>query len=95
MENFKTIDVLFLKFRSTFIKLDDVAKEFYSHLSKEKVLEKARQQKFPFPCFRLDESQKGPLFVKIGDLAEALDEAYLKNYHVFKSAALKATHSTF
>jgi len=57
MNRLNTADYLFLKFKSTFIKLEDVSKEYYPHLCKEKVLEKARQQKFPFTCFRIDESQ--------------------------------------
>jgi hypothetical protein len=90
MENLNTTDYLFLKFRSTFIRLDDIAKEYYSHLSKEKVLEKARQQKFPFTCFRIDESQKGAFFVDIHELAEVLDKIYRKSYQSFHASAQKS-----
>lgn len=90
MENLNTTDYLFLKFRSTFIRLDDIAKEYYSHLSKEKVLEKARQQKFPFTCFRIDESQKGAFFVDIHELAEFLDKIYRKSYQSFHASAQKS-----
>ncbi len=93
MPHLKTADYLFLKFRSTFIKLDDVCNEFYPHLCKEKVLEKVRQQKFPFTCFRIDESQKGFLFVEINELAKVLDEIYVNNYESFKSSRLKSIHS--
>ncbi|KAF1020815.1 MAG: hypothetical protein GAK29_03537 [Acinetobacter bereziniae] len=93
MKDLNTIDYLFLKFRSTFIKLDDVSKEYYPHLCKEKVLEKARQQKFPFTCFRIDESQKGAFFVEIHELASVLDELYKKGYQNFKASTQTASKS--
>ncbi|MEG2723902.1 MAG: pyocin activator PrtN family protein [Acinetobacter sp.] len=85
-----TADYLFLKFRSATPKLNDIAKEYYPHLSKEKVLEKARQQKFPFTCFRIDESQKGAFFVDIHELAEVLDKIYRKSYQSFHASAQKS-----
>ncbi|MGS0707700.1 pyocin activator PrtN family protein [Acinetobacter sp. ANC 3781] len=93
MYHLNTADYLFLKFRSTLIKLDDVCKEFYPHLCKEKVLEKARQQKFPFACFRIDESQKGAFFVEIHELAQVLDDIYKNSYQSFLSATQKAINS--
>lgn len=93
MNNLKTADWLFLQFRSTLIKLDDVSKEYYPHLCKEKVLEKARQQKFPFTCLRIDESQKGPFFVEIHELANVLDELYKKGYQNFKTSTQNALNS--
>ncbi|MGF2880834.1 pyocin activator PrtN family protein [Acinetobacter johnsonii] len=90
MNRLNTADYLFLKFKSTFIKLEDVSKEYYPHLCKEKVLEKARQQKFPFTCFRIDESQKGPFFVNIVELATALDEIYNKGYQNFRDSTIKS-----
>jgi len=85
-----TADYLFLKFRSATPKLNDIAQEYYPHLSKEKVLEKARQQKFPFTCFRIDESQKGAFFVDIHELASVLDKIYLESYQSFHSSAKKS-----
>ncbi|MBI0395450.1 MULTISPECIES: pyocin activator PrtN family protein [Acinetobacter] len=93
MKDLNTADYLFLKFHSTLIKLDDVSKEYYPHLCKEKVLEKARQQKFPFTCFRIDESQKGPFFVEIHELANVLDELYKKGYQNFKDSTKTALKS--
>lgn len=93
MKDLNTTDYLFLKFRSTFIKLDDVSKEYYPHLCKEKVLEKARQHKFPFACFRFDESQKGAFFVEIHELASVLDELYKKGYQNFKASTQNALKS--
>jgi len=71
-----TSDYLFMRYRSTTVKLEDVVKDYYPHLSKVKMLEKARNQDFPFTCFRLDKSQKAPYFVHVKDLAKVLDQNY-------------------
>ncbi len=71
-----TSDYLFMRYRNTTVKLDDVVKDYYPHLSKVKMLEKARNQDFPFSCFRLDKSQKAPYFVHVKDLANVLDQQY-------------------
>ncbi|WP_087542847.1 pyocin activator PrtN family protein [Acinetobacter sp. WCHA29] len=71
-----TSDYLFMKYRSMTVLLDEVVKDYYPHLSKVKVLEKARNQEFPFSCFKLDKSQKAPYFVHIQDLAKVLDQNY-------------------
>ncbi len=83
MYELKTIDYLFLKYGTIFIKLKDITDEFYPNLCQEKVLEKARTNKFPFPCTRLDDSQKSPLFVNIHDLAKAFDEIYNASSSIF------------
>lgn len=93
MNHLNTADYLFLKFKSTFIKLEDVSKEYYPHLCKEKVLEKARQKKFPFACFRIDESQKGAFFVEIHELAQVLDSIYQNSYQDFLSSAQESIKS--
>ncbi|MFU8928203.1 pyocin activator PrtN family protein [Acinetobacter puyangensis] len=72
-----TSDYLFMKYRSMTILLDEVVKDYYPHLSKAKVLEKARNQEFPFSCFKLDKSQKAPYFVHVKDLAKVLDQQYV------------------
>ncbi|MEK5765253.1 pyocin activator PrtN family protein, partial [Acinetobacter junii] len=64
----KTADYLFMKYRSMTVLLDEIVRDYYPHLSKIKVLEKARNQEFPFSCFKLDKSQKAPYFVHIQDL---------------------------
>jgi hypothetical protein len=43
-----TSDYLFMRYRSMTVLLDEVVKDYYPHLSKVKVLEKARNQEFPF-----------------------------------------------
>ena len=71
-----TSDYLFMRYRSMTVLLDEVVKDYYPHLSKVKVLEKARNQEFPFSCFKLYKSQKAPYFVHIQDLAKVLDQNY-------------------
>ncbi|WP_284085609.1 pyocin activator PrtN family protein [Acinetobacter pittii] len=93
MYEIKTADYLFLRYQTLLIKLEDITKEFYPHLCKEKVLEKARQQKFPFTCFRLDDSQKGPFFVHLQELANAFDEIYLQSHSIFQNTTQKAIQS--
>mgnify|MGYP003467126007 FL=1 len=48
--------------------------------------ERACKQEFPFPCFRLDKSQKSPYFVHISELAvciNQLHETAKKDYATF------------
>ena len=71
-----TEDYLFLKFRTLTPKLEDICEEYYPHLKKEKVLERARNKAFPFPCYRIDESQKAPYFINLNDFAIFLDRVY-------------------
>lgn len=73
----RTVDCLFMKYQETFVPLELIGKDFFSHLSKAKLLEKARNQQFPFACFRIDDSQKAPYFVNIKDLARVLDNQYI------------------
>lgn len=93
MHELKTADYLFLKYKTHLIKLEHITKDFYPHLCKEKVLEKARQHKFPFSCIRLDDSQKGPFFVHLNELANAFDEIYRKSHSIFQNTTQKAIQS--
>ncbi|ENV46382.1 hypothetical protein P255_00521 [Acinetobacter brisouii CIP 110357] len=93
MYELNTADYLFLKYRTHLIKLEDITKDFYPNLCKEKILEKARQHKFPFSCIRLDDSQKGPLFVHLNELANAFDEIYRKSHSIFQNTTQKAIQS--
>jgi len=48
--------------------------------------ERACKQKFPFPCFRLDKSQKSPYFVHISELAVCINQRHetaKKDYATF------------
>ena len=92
MNQLNTTDYLFLQFRTVHIKLEDIRKQYFSHLCYEKMQEKARQQKLPFTCYRFDESsQKGSFFVEIHEFAKVLDEIYLSNYNSFKANVQKST----
>ena len=61
------------------------------NLTKKVMNERAGKQEFPFPCFRLDKSQKSPYLVDIFDLAFVLDKRYneqAKEYEIFTKSAL-------
>ncbi len=88
-----THDYLFLKFRSVHIKLEDVVKEYYPNLCKENMLARAREKRFPFTCYRIDESQKGAFFVNLHELAEAIDNIYRTQYSIFQNRTQKVIQS--
>ena len=59
------------------------AREFKTHLVMN---ERACKQEFPFPCFRLDKSQKSPYFVHISELAVCINQRHetaKKDYATF------------
>ena len=75
--NLSTRDILFLQYKKLAVPLLEIVNDYYPHLSKAKMLERARQQEFPFTCFRLESSQKAPYFVHINELANLFDKQYL------------------
>ena len=84
-------DYLFMQFKTMTPTLEQVAAMYYPHLSKAKILEKARKKEFPFICYKIDESQKSPYLVDIFDLAFVLDKRYneqAKEYEIFTKSAL-------
>lgn len=84
-------DYLFMQFKTMTPTLERVAAMYYPHLSKAKILEKARKKEFPFICYKIDESQKSPYLVDIFDLAFVLDKRYneqAKEYEIFTKSAL-------
>ncbi|MDN5479759.1 MAG: pyocin activator PrtN family protein [Chryseobacterium sp.] len=84
-------DYLFMQFKTRTPTLEQVAAMYYPHLSKAKILEKARKKEFPFICYKIDESQKSPYLVDIFDLAFVLDKRYneqAKEYEIFTKSAL-------
>ena len=84
-------DYLFMQFKTMTPTLEQVAAMYYPHLSKAKILEKARKMEFPFICYKIDESQKSPDLVDIFDLAFVLDKRYneqAKEYEIFTKSAL-------
>jgi len=68
-------DYLFIQFRTLTPTLEEVCKVYYPRLSRERILERARNMEFPFPCYKIDESQKAPYFVNLFDLSEFLIDA--------------------
>ena len=84
-------EYLFMQFKTMTPTLEQVAAMYYPHLSKAKILEKARKKEFPFICYKIDESQKSPYLVDIFDLAFVLDKRYneqAKEYEIFTKSAL-------
>ena len=84
-------DYLFMQFKTMTPTLEQVGAMYYPHLSKAKLLEKARKMEFPFICYKIDESQKSPYLVDIFDLAFVLDKRYneqAKEYEIFTKSAL-------
>ena len=84
-------DYLFMQFKTMTPTLEQVAAMYYPHLSKAKIIEKARKKEFPFICYKIDESQKSPYLVDIFDLAFVLDKRYneqAKEYEIFTKSAL-------
>ena len=78
-------DYLFMQFKTMTPTLDKVGEVYYHHLSKAKLLEKARKMEFPFVCYKLDESQKSPYLVDIIDLAFVLNTRYEEQAKEFQS----------
>lgn len=70
-----TQDYLFLQFGKLIVELREVCQTYYPHLKQVQIKRLANEQKFPFPCFRLTDSQKSPYFVHIAELAKAIDKA--------------------
>ena len=68
-------DYLFMRFKTITPTLDQIGEVYYPHLSKAKLLEKARNMDFPFPCYRIDGSQKAPYLVNLADFSEFLTKA--------------------
>lgn len=74
-------DYLFMQFKTMAPTLEQVGAVYYPHLSKAKLLEKARNMEFPFPCYRIDESQKAPYLINLYDFSDFLTKALKINHH--------------
>lgn len=65
------------------IPIDDVQRDYFSHLSVEKLLRKIASGEIRLPLVRTDNSQKSAKGIHLGDLAEYLDhcrETALRDY---------------
>ena len=74
----KTIDYLFIKYRSMTVEFLTIIADYYPHLSKAEALRKANNQEFPFSVFKIDQSKRAPFLVHVKDLADILDKQYSK-----------------
>ena len=82
----KTEDYLFMRYKALVVQLEDVCKDYYHNITKKVMNERACKQEFPFPCFRLDKSQKSPYFVHISELAVCINQRHetaKKDYATF------------
>lgn len=77
MMKISTQDYLFLQFGKLVVSLDEVCQIYYPHLKRTQINKEAGRQGFPFPCFRLADSQKAPYFVHISELAKVLDKVQI------------------
>lgn len=84
-----TPDYLYLQFRTMTPTLEQVGAVYYPHLSKAKLLEKARKMEFQFVCFKIDESQKSPYLVDIIDLAFVIEKAYMSHADEYNKVVRK------
>ena len=56
------------------LNLDEVARDYLGFSHKVAIQRKAKAGEFPFPVFRLGNSQKSPWLVSIEDLAAYIDK---------------------
>ncbi|WP_131193698.1 pyocin activator PrtN family protein [Lichenihabitans psoromatis] len=56
------------------IALEDIRRDYFSHLTLDKFTRKVSSGEIPLPLFRSEESQKAPKGVHLSDLALYLDE---------------------
>ncbi|WP_265092199.1 pyocin activator PrtN family protein [Acinetobacter calcoaceticus] len=54
------------------------------------MLERVHQNRSLFSCFRMDDSQKGILFVDIRELTDVIDDIYRKQHTIFQNRTQKA-----
>ena len=66
---------LFVQFRDTAIRVDDICQK-YLNLTPAEARRRALLNKLPFPTFRLVQSQKAPVMVKLTDLASHIDKQH-------------------
>lgn len=66
---------LFVQYRDTVIPVDNIC-EKYLNLTPPEARRRALLNKLPFPTFRMVQSQKAPLMVKLTDLAAHIDKQH-------------------
>ncbi|NML98780.1 Pyocin activator protein PrtN [Paraburkholderia sp. RP-4-7] len=87
----KTVLILMAQFGPRVaIPVEDVRREYFSHLELDKFLEKIARADIPLPVTRVDKSRRTAKFIGMVDLAMYLDaqmEAGRKEYEQMKAAA--------
>jgi len=66
---------LLARFETPIINLNDICEEFFG-VSVKTAKQRIKCQDFPVPTFRLTESERSPVFVKVEDLAVYIDKRY-------------------
>lgn len=70
----KTVFALFAQYDGkVIVPLDDVCRDYFSHLTPTKFIEKVRAGDIGLPLVRMEKSQKAARGVSINDLAAYLD----------------------
>ena len=76
MEAFMNTHFALLAFhQTTTINLKDVCQEYFG-ISVKTAMQKIKGQDFPVPTFRLTNSERSPVFIKVEDLANYIDQQY-------------------
>ena len=71
MAGTNTFFALMAEYNHAIIGVKDCAEKF--GLSPKVAMERANKQALPIPCFRLEESQKAPMYIHVQDLANWID----------------------
>ena len=66
---------LLARFETSTLPLDLVCDEFFG-ISVKTAKQKIKAQDFPVPTFRLIDSERAPLFIKVDDLSSHIDKCY-------------------
>ena len=66
---------LLARFETPIINLKDVCQEFFG-ITVKTAMQKIKGQDFPVPTFRLANSERSPVFIKVEDLANYIDQQY-------------------
>jgi hypothetical protein len=71
----KTVFALFAQYDGkVIVPIEDICRDYFSHLTPTKFVEKVRAGEIGLPLVRLEKSQKAAKGVSINDLATYLDE---------------------
>lgn len=66
---------LLARFESPVIELKDVCQEFFG-ITVKTAKQKIKGEDFPVPTFSLAKSERAPVFIKVEDLANYIDQQY-------------------